>query len=426
MRFHSTADPDLSASASDAMRQGLAPDGRLYVPESMPSLSPEDFDGLETLAEIGARLIDPFFEGDPLRPLIPEICAEAFDFPIPLKAITEDTSVLEIFHGPTAAFKDVGARFLAGCLSRLNAGAERPLTILVATSGDTGGAVAAAFHGKPNVEVIILYPKGRVSFRQERQLTCWDGNVTTFAVSGAFDDCQRMVKSAFAHPWWQTERRLSSANSINIGRLLPQMVYYAASSLWHWRKTGERARFIVPSGNVGNVCACMWARASGLPIGEVVVATNDNRTITDFLESGDYRPRPSVATLANAMDVGNPSNMERLRHLFPTIEELRDAISATYVTDPEIRAQIRRGERVWGEVWCPHTACAVHVREALDEGHWVVVATAHPAKFDVVVEPLIGHELDVPPALAMLLESEDHSMPCEADLEALTEAVKGS
>lgn len=420
MKFVSTQDATLSASASEAMSRGLAPDGHLYVPESFPTLRVEDFDGLDTLAEIGARLLRPFFEGDPLQDQLPEICAEAFDFPVPLRELTEDTSVLELFHGPTAAFKDIGARFLASCLSRINAEAEQPLTILVATSGDTGGAVAAAFHGKPHVEVFILYPKGRVSYRQERQLTCWEGNITTFAVRGVFDDCQRLVKQAFAHPWWRKHRRLSSANSINIGRLLPQMVYYAASALWRHRRSGEAPSYVIPSGNVGNACACVWARECGLPIDQIVLATNANRTITEFLETGEWAPRPTVATIANAMDVGAPSNMERLRHLWPDAALMREHLSARLVTDAQIRAQIKRGERVWQEVWCPHTACAVEVREAIaDDRHWVIVATAHPSKFDVIVEPLIGHPIEVPPALAALLERPNFSIEVEADLEAL-------
>lgn len=424
MHFTSTADPSIQVTASEAMSRGLAPNGRLFVPSTFPQFSPEDFDGLDTIAEIGARLLRPFFEGDPLQNRLLEICEEALDFEIPLVELTEDTSVLELFHGPTAAFKDIGARFLASCLSRINEGHERPLTILVATSGDTGGAVAAAFHGKPNVEVFILYPKGRVSHRQERQLTCWEGNITTFAVNGFFDDCQKLVKSAFAHDWWKESKRLSSANSINIGRLLPQMVYYAASSLWHWRKHGEAPSYIIPSGNVGNVCACVWARECGLPIDELILATNANATLHDYFQTGTWAPRPTIETIANAMDVGNPSNMERLRHLWPAVEQMREHLRVEQVLDPQIRTQIKLGERVWGEVWCPHTACAVQVREEIaDERHWIMVATAHPAKFDIIVEPLVGHPVEVPEELARLLEKPNLAIEIEADLAALTDAV---
>lgn len=419
MYFVSTANRQLRANASEAMSQGLAPDGRLYVPERFPELNIADFDGAETIAEIGARLLAPFFEGDMLEGRLEEICDEAFNFEIPLRRLDSGTSVLELFHGPTAAFKDVGARFLASCSSRINEGSASALTILVATSGDTGGAVAAAFHGKPNVEVFVLYPKGRVSDRQEKQLTCWDKNITTFAVEGVFDDCQRMVKGAFAHEWWKTNKRLSSANSINIGRLLPQMVYYAASSLWRHRETGELANYIIPSGNAGNVCACVWARECGLPIGEVKLATNANPTISEYFETGVYRPRATIATLANAMDVGDPSNMERLRALWPEIATMRERLSVSSVTDEEIEAQIRSGEPRWGEVWCPHTACAVEVRGEL-KGDWIIVSTAHPAKFDDVVEPLVGHRIELPEELERLLDLPNRAYEIEASLEAMT------
>src|SRR5205823_2930387 len=236
----------------------------------------------------------------------------------------------------------------AGCFGCLRQGAERPLTILVATSGDTGGAVAAAFHQRPGVEVAVLFPKGLVSPTQERQLTCWGGNDRPVSVRGTRDDCQRLVKEAFRDAAHARRAQLSSANSINLGRLLPQMVYYAAASLATWRAHRERASFIVPSGNLGNALACLWVRRIGLPIGEVVLAHNANRTVPDFLASGEWRPRPSVATLASAMDVGDPSNMERLRALHAGIEELRAAVSAVSVSDDEIRARIVAGYRQFG------------------------------------------------------------------------------
>jgi len=312
--------------------------------------------------------------------------------------------VLELFHGPTAAFKDFGARFLAAVLSRLERGRTRPLTILVATSGDTGGAVAAAFAGRPGFEVVVLYPKGMVSERQERQLTCWGGNVTALRVLGDFDACQRMVKEAFRDDGLRSTRRLTSANSINLGRLLPQMVYYAESSLRYLREHGTEAGYIIPSGNLGNATACFWARAVGLPIREVVLATNANETVTAFTGGGDWSPRPTVATLASAMDVGNPSNMERLVSLFEGEDAARGALRARRVEDAEIREAIRTGGSRWGEVWDPHTATAVAVRERIESGDWILVSTAHPAKFESVVEPLLGLEVEIPPSLAALLE----------------------
>ena len=292
-------------------------------------------------------LLAPFLAGDPLGTALAAVASEAFNFPAPLVPLTDDgrLAVLELFHGPTAAFKDFGARFLAACFARLRRGAAQPLTILVATSGDTGGAVAAAFHERPGITVAVLFPKGLVSPTQERQLTCWGGNVRSLAVRGTFDDCQRLVKQAFVDPQLRARGALSSANSINLGRLLPQVVYYAATSLEVWRAHGERSSFVVPSGNLGNALACLWARELGLPIAEVVLAHNANRTVPDYLESGQWRPRASVATLASAMDVGDPSNMERLRTLFPELAALRAAVSAVSVDDEAIRARIRSGFR---------------------------------------------------------------------------------
>ena len=415
-----------TVSFGAAVLQGLAPDGGLYVPLSWPHLAPPDFDGVSELPAIAGRLLAPFLEGDPLaRELVP-LAAEALDFPAPLVPLAPDgrLSVLELFHGPTAAFKDFGARFLAGCFGCLRQGAERPLTILVATSGDTGGAVAAAFHQRPGVEVAVLFPKGLVSPTQERQLTCWGGNVRSLSVRGTFDDCQRLVKEAFRDAALATRAQLSSANSINLGRLLPQMVYYAAASLATWRAHRERASFIVPSGNLGNALACLWARRIGLPIGEVVLAHNANRTVPDFLASGEWRPRPSVATLASAMDVGDPSNMERLRALHAGIEELRAAVSAVSVSDDEIRARIVAGYRQFGQIWCPHTATAAEAwarlpPEARRERRWVLAATAHPAKFREIVEPLIGRTVPVPETLAKLFARPAQCVEIDADRGAL-------
>lgn len=408
MRICSTRDRAQSVSLSQAMQQGLAPDGGLFVPAELPRIGlPRD--GVTTLAGTARTLLAPFFEGDALAPRVPEIVTEAFTFPAPLRRVQGDPerlSVLELFHGPTAAFKDFGARFLAACLARIP-GDGRPLTILVATSGDTGGAVAAAFHGRPGVEVVVLYPAGLVSPLQERQLTCWGGNVRSFAVRGSFDDCQRMVKQAFADPELRARLRLNSANSINIGRLLPQLCYLGATALRVWESEGRAPGFLVPSGNLGQAVACVWARAIGLPIGEIVLVHNANRTVPDFLADGQWRPRPSIATLASAMDVGDPSNMERLRFLFPDAAGMAGSLRAVSVSDTQIRESIRAEYAQTGLVLCPHSATAVHVYRNLDpevrrETHWVAVATAHAAKFAEIVAPLIGGTLAMPPALAEL------------------------
>jgi threonine synthase len=422
MRFISTRDGDRAATLSEAITAGIAPDGGLFVPERFPRFEPSDFGG-EGLAGVAERLLRPFFDDDALAPELGAICREALDFPVPLRHLRDRTAVLELFHGPTAAFKDVGARFLARCLARIPTGAGRPRTVLVATSGDTGGAVAAAFHGQPGAEVVVLFPKGRISARQEKQLTCWGGNVRALAVLGDFDDCQRLAKAAFADPSLRAARDMTSANSINLGRLLPQMTYYADAALRYSRKAGVPPGFIIPTGNVGNAVACLWARESGLPIGDVVLATNANDVIPEYLETGEWQPRPTTATLANAMDVGNPSNMERLFALWPDLAAARRAVRAFSVDDDAIRDRIRRGPAEWGETWDPHTAAAVDVRERIGGGHWVLVATAHPAKFESVVEPLVGHQVPVPPALAALLERPTRATEIEPTMEALRAAL---
>ncbi|MEL7451025.1 MAG: threonine synthase [Pseudomonadota bacterium] len=429
MTYISTRGNPDAVSFSEAVTLGLAPDGGLFVPASFPRFEVTDFDGRDSLPAIAQTLIRPFFAGDALAGELDAICEDAFSFPVPLNVVDENATnpvrVLELFHGPTAAFKDVGARFLAACLQRsAGASVDDPLLILVATSGDTGGAVAAAFHNRPGIDVGVLFPKGLVSPRQEQQLTCWGGNVKAFRVSGVFDDCQRMVKAAFANEAFTQRRRLSSANSINVGRLLPQMAYYAASSLWCLRETGKAPSYIVPTGNLGNALACVWARHVGLPIDRIVLATNANRTIPDFLASGEWSPRDSVATLASAMDVGNPSNAERLRHLFPDSGELATKLRAGWVDDDHIRQRIASDFGRGADAWCPHTATAMELYARMSDedrasAPWIAVATAHPAKFETVVEPLIGQTLPVPAALAELLDRPAHAVDIAPDLDVL-------
>ena len=432
MRYISTRGAEES-DLVDAVMRGLAADGGLFVPDEMPRLDPHAVRG-DSLAEISAEVLAPFFAGSGLESELGAICRDAFDFPLPLKPLEKDgeLAVLELFHGPTAAFKDLGARFLAALLERaLTRSADsRPLTILVATSGDTGGAVAAAFHRRRGIRVGVLFPKGQVSPRQQHQLTCWGDNVRAFEVDGTFDACQALVKAAFTDANLRRRHRLTAANSINIGRLLPQVAYHAAASLWHWRRHGTSAGSIVPSGNLGNGVACVWARAMGLPVREIVLAVNANRTIPDFLATGQWQPRPSVATLASAMDVGDPSNMERLRNLLPDFAELRTSVESYPVEDAAIRAQIALGYERYGEVWCPHTATAFWVYDHLPPARkagrpWIVSATAHPAKFESIVEPVIGRAVPVPPALAALLERATASTPLAPRPQQLAEELDG-
>ncbi|MEW9573386.1 threonine synthase [Rhodanobacter sp. Si-c] len=430
LRYLSTRGRAPAATLGEAIAAGLAPDGGLYVPERLPVLAPADFDPRGSLADTAATLLAPFFAGDPLAAGLPAVCAEALDFPVPLRALPyRDAQVLELFHGPTAAFKDAGARFLAACLRRLPRADEQQLTILVATSGDTGAAVGAAFHRQPNVpdskvRVVILYPDGLVSPRQAHQLGCFGDNVQALRVAGRFDDCQRMVKAALNDAELQRAVPLSSANSISLGRLLPQMSYYAHTALGWWREHGVPLDFIVPTGNLGNALACLWVRAMGLPVGEVRLACNANATLPEFFAGHGYAPREAVATLANAMDVGAPSNFERLRWTFGNDDAaLRRTLHAESVDDATIRHTIAAHARGHGEVFCPHTATAVHLLDRLrgqgDTRPWAVVATAHPAKFEQVVEPLVGRALPVPSALAAMLQRPASAEPMAATDEAL-------
>ena len=418
-------------SLDDALRLGIASDGGLFLPESLPRFSVNDFGGAETIPAVASTLLAPFFEGSSLAHALDAILQETYRFPIPatpLPAGDQDVSLLELYHGPTVAFKDVGAGFLAACLSRLEGDVDDPLTILVATSGDTGGAVAAAFDGRPGMRVIVLFPAGRVSQRQAHQLCCWGDNVLSLEVQGSFDDCQALVKGAMRDDELSTKHRFSSANSINIGRLLPQSTYYADASLRHFRRSGHKPGFIIPTGNLGNAFACIMAREMGLPIGPVILATNANRTIADYFETLEWLPRASLQTLASAMDVGDPSNMERLRHLVGEADVLREQLGVLSVTDEQIRASIRRDYEDFGFATCPHTATATFTWRHLDgdiaAAHdWILVGTAHPAKFETIVEPLIGASVPVPAELQSLLDRPAHAVSIEPKLPALAEAL---
>lgn len=429
MKFISTRG-EKTVTFDEALIRGIAEDGGLYLPDALPAFNVDDFSSAQSIAEVAKILLQPFFESSTLLSALDEIIAETFSFPLPVTPLpTQAGSVglLELYHGPTAAFKDVGAGFLAACISRLEAGQDNPLTILVATSGDTGGAVAAAFNERPGVRVVVLYPQGRVSDRQAHQLTCWGDNVLSLAVRGSFDDCQAMVKAAMADAAF-TRYRFGSANSINIGRLLPQSIYYADASLRHFRDSGRKPSFVIPTGNLGNALACCLARQFGLPIGEIVLATNANRLIADFLAGEEWLPRASIQTHASAMDVGNPSNMERLRYLFGEADQLQSVVTALSVSDREIEDEIRRNFTEFGIATCPHTATATFTWRALTneqrtENDWILVATAHPAKFEQIVEPIIGQTLSLPDGMASMLSRERHYVEIEPDLRSMAAAL---
>ena len=422
MKFASTRGGTPLTSIDDALIAGLAPDGGLYVPERIPAF--EDMAVPTSLADTAARVLAPYFAESRLRDALPALCARAYDFDAPLVAMRgAGDSLLELFHGPTAAFKDYAARFLAEALGGLRADDAPVTTILVATSGETGAAVAGAFHRRAGFEVVILYPEGRVSPRQAHGLECWGDNVRTFRIDGSFDDCQRMAKTALSDRDLRERMALTSANSISLGRLLPQVAYYAHTALQFHAQHRAPLNLIVPTGNLGNAAAAFVAKRMGLPIGRIVLATNANDVLPRFFAGGDYAPERTKATLANAMDVGAPSNFERLCYWHDDDAALRRALSAHAVDDATIRATIAAAPARHGIVPCPHTACGLHVLETLrlqgDTQHWTVVATAHPAKFDSVVEPLVGHAVEVPPALAVCLARPAYGEALAADDAAL-------
>lgn len=419
-------------SLAEAVRRGLAPDGGLYVPTAIGAMTPTEFEALRgrSLGEVATALIAPLVEESFDRATLGRLMGEALDFPVPLVKVGAGHYVLELFHGPTLAFKDVGARTMARWLAALAAGQDRrPLTVLVATSGDTGGAVAQAFHRVPGTRVVVLYPHGRVSRVQEVQFTTLGDNVSAVAVEGTFDDCQRLVKAAFADETLGETYRLTSANSINIGRLLPQMAYYAWAALQLPAVTPP-ATFVVPSGNLGNLTAGVMAARRGVPVGHFVSATTINDPFPRYLTSGTFTPQDAVPTLASAMDVGHPSNLERLTWLYDgDLSRMRAAITGVVVTDDEVRATIRALQAEHGYIADPHTAVGwLGAQKAgrQGDGPVVVLATAHPAKFPEVVEPTLGTAVALPPALAERLALEVVATHIPPRLDALTAVLAGT
>lgn len=402
MRLTSTRTPGLAATFLEATQAGLAPDGGLFLPVDLPRFA----DGPELLAlDFQARsteILHRLLEGEFTRADLAALTRSAFTFPAPLVPVQARVSALEIFHGPTLAFKDFGARFLARVLAHAADGRLR--TVLTATSGDTGAAVASAFHGLPGVRVVVLYPAGRVSPLQERQFATCGGNVLALAVDGAFDDCQRLVKGAFEDADLTARLGLTSANSINIARLLAQTLYYFEAAAQAER--GLPLVVSVPSGNFGNLCAGLMAQAMGAPIHTFVAATNANRVVPDYLDTGEYRPRASVATLSNAMDVGAPSNWERISARFRGDHgAMAAALRWGSCTDAETERTVVELDRA-GYLADPHGAVACHVlRARLRDGEQgIFLATAHPAKFREALAPALGRDIPLPAALSGLLD----------------------
>lgn len=444
MRFVSTRSKAPAASLGTALFDGLAPDGGLYVPDTIEVWSPDEIASLpsRSLPELGVRVLKPFAAGGIDAATLSAVVHESLNFPIPLIEVEPGIFALELFHGPTLAFKDIGARVMARLMAALGA----DVTVLTATSGDTGSAVANAFHGIASARVVILYPDGRVSPTQEAQLTMFNNdsasNVRGYAVAGSFDDCQRLVKEAFADRTLRRQIPLTSANSINVGRLLPQMIYYFQGVAELRRALPASAPPIVctPSGNFGNLTAGLLARRAGAPIERFVAATNVNDVVPEYLATGQFTARPSVRTIANAMDVGNPSNFERLMWLYGgSLEAARHDIAGCCYKDDEVRQTIKQVFERSGYILDPHSAIGylgITGREGRGGqvtrdgriGHGgrpagIFLATAHPAKFPEVVEPVIGRSIEKPAALALALSQSTKILRMEATLAAVKDAV---
>jgi threonine synthase len=407
----------------DALFAGTAPDGGLYFPERFEPLPASTLDRLRTadLTAIGTTVGAHLLAGDITEPAMGALVRDALDFPIPLVPVSDRVWALELFHGPTLAFKDVGARTQARLLHHFTDGT--PLTILVATSGDTGSAVAQAFHHVPDARVFVLYPEGHVSDVQEAQMASLGDNITAVAVGGTFDDCQRLVKQAFADDGVREKVWLTPANSINLGRLLPQAFYYFLLA-----RLGPNVVVSVPSGNFGNLTAGLIAKRLGLGVRRCVAATNVNDVVPEYLRTGIYEPRPSVRTVANAMDVGAPSNFERIRALYDDdLDRMREDVIGAAFTDATVVAEIGRVYRQYGYLLDPHGAIAwLGLQQALSaepEATGVFLATAHPAKFREVVEPAIGRPVPLPDTLARALARPRHSERLPVSYAALVELI---
>jgi len=399
MRFYSTRDASKKLFAlADAAFLGLAPDGGLFVPERIPQV---DMATVRRLAEISyadmAGYLAHLIFDDVPQATIDDVVRKAYDFDINLHFFDPKKGALELFHGPTFAFKDFGARFMGQMTGRLNT--TDGLTILTATSGDTGSAVAGGFYNVPGVDVVILYPDGKVSPLQEAQMTTLGGNIHPLRVRGNFDDCQRLVKAMFNDTDLRARKRITSANSINLLRWIPQSFYYFyAHCLWSAFAGGEAADVVVPSGNYGNITAGMLAARMGMPVRRFVAASNANDVVPEFLVTGDYMPRASVRTVANAMDVGAPSNFERMMWLYGDVENLRRQVVGFSASDDEIMAAIREIEDKYAYISDPHSAVGYLAAKHYDiEGYWL--STASPAKFGEVIEKAVGHWPEIPAAL---------------------------
>ncbi|WP_448566993.1 threonine synthase [Thalassotalea ganghwensis] len=403
MKFYNLKESDEQVSFSGAVRQGLGKNQGLFFPEFIPA-----FDDIESLLalpliERSVKVLLPFVGDDLSETQLTEIVTEAFNFPALIQPISENRAILELFHGPTLAFKDFGARFMAKCLQAFSK--DKKITILTATSGDTGAAVAHAFHGLDNIRVVILYPKGKISLLQEKMFTTLGGNIETLAIEGSFDDCQALVKQSFNDRELATTIGLNSANSINISRLLAQICYYFEAVAQLYRQQGKAGLnnlvFSVPSGNFGNLTAGLFAKAMGLPIKRFIAATNANDTVPRYLQTGEWSPNDTIATMSNAMDVSNPNNWPRVEHMLINGLVDKDCVSSVSIDEEQTQMTVIALAKL-GYISEPHAAVAYKALQynAADDEFGVFLGTAHPAKFKEVVESTLGQPIALPKELA--------------------------
>lgn len=425
MQYFSTKRNSPHATFREATLNGQPADKGLYFPAEIPKIS---FESLieKSKAEIAFDVIKPYVGNDIPDDILLRICEETVNFDFPLVKITENISTLELFHGETHAFKDVGARFMSRCLQFFSTEKNAKTIVLVATSGDTGGAVAAGFHNVENVEVVILYPKGKVSNVQELQLTTLGGNITAVEVSGSFDDCQALAKQALADKIIQEKVFLTSANSINIARWLPQQFYYFYA-LQQWKDVENPPIICVPSGNFGNICAGILAHISGLPVEKFIAATNANDLIPRFMENGEMNLQPSVATLSNAMDVGNPSNFVRILEMFDQkYLSLKEKMISISVSDETTKNTMREVFEKYNYVLDPHGAVGFYALENYLQGHieqsGIFLETAHPIKFDSVKD-IVGTFGETPEAVKKLFNREKKSIEMKVNYEDLKDLL---
>ncbi len=420
MNYYSTEDRNLRRSLKEAVLGGLAPDGGLFMPESIPVLPKKQIQSFKskTFREIAREIALSLFHEDLPESEIMNITDSAINFDTPLVKVEEDIYTQELFHGPTLAFKDVGARFMARMMGHFTRGLDQEINVLVATSGDTGSAVASGFWNVTGIQIYILYPSGGVSQLQEKQLTTLGGNITALEVSGTFDDCQRLVKSAFQDQDLTEKLILTSANSINLARLLPQSFYYFNA----WARLPENHEFYVsiPSGNFGNLTAGLIAGKMGLPVKHYILATNVNDVVPEYLETGKFRPRPSIPTIANAMDVGNPSNFARILDLYGhSHDAITAAMSAYSYTDDELRSTIGEVYLRTGYLLDPHGAAGYRALKAhtpREKGiPGVFLETAHPGKFSLTVEEVIQSTVEIPEQLQKASSKKKSSIALAAD-----------